>query len=381
MRQAFLTQFIFRVLFLCALITAIATIFLMPVESIKNSDYISFITGPAMLQGGEKENFYDLETQYKYQSEIKSNSGQTKTLLPYINPAYMAVIFYPFSKLSLVVGYRLFGLINLGAFVFLFLKLRNYFSFDFNSPKAFIFAFFLPLYSAILLPQTSAFLALILFLLYEAVKKSNFKKTLILSGVLFIKPQYLLIVPFILPEIKNKKNYLLGLLGISLVFFLTNVYLTGWRGPLAYLGMLSQTDNPAFGNRPWQMFTMAAFLENILGFIKTYSLLISTLGYLLSTIAMLKSKLDYKTKYMFGILISVYFSPHALVHDLSVLIIPIYLLLESTKKLFLVRCILAGLLFLLPLASALSITHIVSFGVFLIFVILFFYDRSIFSSD
>ena len=99
-------------------------VFLSPDSLVAVSDYVSFLTGAKMIFSGVREKYYDLETQYLFQTQITNNIFSKKMLLPFIYPPYYALIFYPFLYLKLKTGYILFSLL-----IFLSILFLPFFSF------------------------------------------------------------------------------------------------------------------------------------------------------------------------------------------------------------------------------------------------------------
>jgi len=221
---------------------------------------------------------------------------------------------------------------------------------------------FLPHFSSVYAPQITPVLSISIMFLYDAIKKNNLKKTIIFTLPLFLKPQILLLfVPFVFFHIKNKKKYFFALFLAGLIFITLSIFLIGWKGFLNYFNFLSLTDNRIFGNRPEKMFTLLAFLG--LYFHKTQALLMGILGYVLVLFLSFKKRLVLEKIVSVSVVSAIFFSPHALLHDLSLLIIPIYLLLDF-KNFQLTKLIIILILILLPFASFLNLSPVTAFAGF-----------------
>jgi hypothetical protein len=221
--------------------------------------------------------------------------------------------------------------------------------------------YFFPVFITLFMGQTSFILAIIFVLIYHFLRLKEFKKVGVLSGLLLVKPQYLLAVPLILFFVKRKREFLSSF--VLTVFFLLvlSLLIVGPEALLGYFDFARLTENPEFGNRASQMFSIQAATSYLFfnsNLTRAEPLFINASIYLLSLGLFLKKAKDYSfnKNFVIVVLLVLLFGVHVLNHDLILLIIPIFILLQQVYKggvkssLFL----LISFLFLIPTASFLG---------------------------
>src|SRR3989344_613977 len=80
---------------------------------IANTDFRALYTGARMAAAGEKDNFYDLKTQYGWQSGIFSDLKKYEDLMPFVNPPVVAAGVVWLGRFGPVTGYLIWAGINL----------------------------------------------------------------------------------------------------------------------------------------------------------------------------------------------------------------------------------------------------------------------------
>jgi hypothetical protein len=368
------------------LLLAYIVFWLEDTNTIFRSDFVSFYTGGTLVKEGKGNLLYDLSSQFEYQQKIISPYIETEMLLPFRNPSFMALFFLPFSFLTLPQAYKLFFLINVSLFFLLvyllqkhFPRVKDYFAWPL------LMCLFIPNIVAVLRGQYGLVVILIILLIYHFIKKKRDLESGVMSGLLLIKPQYLLLVPFIWLFTKDKRKYLLGLLTTIAVFVSISILVSGLNPTLAYPQFLINTEIPLFGSHPWHMFTLYSFLITRYLFSeipKHYFIALNLVLYTGSFWFLTKSykKIGFEKSFLIAILLTVLFSIHALVHGITIILVGIFILLNlaektayPTEKKFLNS--IAYLLFILPW---IRYTKYVSFGAIIILLVvsvLFFSSR------
>lgn len=300
-------------------------------------DFISYFTGASIIKDGKGPLIYDFATQSRYMEKaIHPLTGQFSNR--YVAPPFVALIYLPFSLFNFFIAYKLFTLFNLGLFL-----LFIYLLFDtFKNAKKLNGIIILPLYfysaiSTLFSAQTSFILAILVLFLYKLIKGKKAVLVGICTALLLIKPQYMVFAPFIYLLTNGKKKYLLGFFATLLVLLLVSILLVGLEGLKNYPSFVLATENPVFGNRANQMFSLHAVVSNLLfdsNLASIQSLIFSFFGFTIVFYLFLKryQKLSLNLSFALIILLSLLFSAHVLSHDLILLLIPIFILLDKAYK-------------------------------------------------
>lgn len=327
------------------------------------SDFISYYAGASIIKDNKGELIYDISTQRQYFEDIIYPLKATFTNR-YISPPFVAFLFLPFTFVSYFTSYKLFFIANLGLFVILLFLMDKTFTKLGDKYKFLIIVpfYFIPVITTLFMGQTSFLLAIIFLLIYISLKKQKSKELGILSALLFIKPQYAIAIPFLVLLVKRKKQFLLWFLGTALILFLASLLIAGPKALLDFLPNALSTENPEFGNRAHQMFSLHAAISyfffnsnlvNIKSFIINFGLYIFSLYLFTKRV----TKMRLKTAFVLVIFLTIVFSVHVLSHDLVILLLPIYIALEGifkNKKVNNRLLVITLALFVLPATVALG---------------------------
>ena len=323
--------FIFKLSVIVALLFVI--IYVLSFKDALGSDFVSFMTGALVVRQGDGELLYDVPTQYNYQ-KIVIEPQREATVLPFRHIPLFALLFIPFTFLPLLFAYKLFAIVNLGALLFFcFLTTRTFKKFNFDTVWPYLVFVFYPTLGSIFVGQISILLILLLLLIYRYSRKQNSFTSGILSGLLFLKIQYILFIPFIFVLSKTKKMYLKGLFLSTTIIFLLSILIFGPNFFYNYPSFLIKTENPIFGSRTQDMVTFYATLARIKPFSinqASFLILINMVFYALSLFLFYRilKRLNFGEAFVFGLVSTLVFSVHAIDYDLSLLIIPILILGE-----------------------------------------------------
>lgn len=295
-------------------------------------DYISFHTGGYMMSQGQARNLYDIENQKRFQL-LSSAPYERSNLLPFRNPPIVALLFEPFGNLPIQISLRLFTILNLLIVVWLYRDSRNIFD-KIPSFYSLVFLYF-PLAVNIYIGQLSVVILLIVYLIYKSHQREDSLWSGFSSGLLFIKPQLLLFVPFLYLLSKNKKKYLIGfaLSALSLIFI--SCLISGITWFVDYARFIRLTEVKDLGSPLGSMYTLYPTLVFILSN-SIYAVIINGFLYLLCLYLFNNNltKSDRNLYFAAGLIISVLFSVHAYIHDLSLFIIVIMILVNTNYILF-----------------------------------------------
>lgn len=337
---------------------------------VTGSDLVSFITGASVIYNKEGSKLYDLETQRRFQRKITLAEDESY-LLPFRSLPFVSLFFLPFLIFPIETSYRIFVLINIVVLIVFVLLIGKIFKKSKIGLWSLMPFMFYPSISIIILGQISFFVFISTLLIYKWL---NSKKILLvgtMAGLVLIKFQFITLIPFLLILAKEKKQFLKGFITVSLMIIFLSVSLTEGRGILNYINFLSLTENPDLGSRYFHMFSLTsgiAFLYPHFLMFKELLLVINGSIYFLVLILFKKrfNIIGYDLAFASLIIFSLAFSTHTLSHDLVLLLIPIFILLE--RKLTLV----AVILFIIPWIILSGGTFLAPFVLLLIgFYILF----------
>ena len=364
-------QFISLGFFVSFIITLFYCVFFVASEKqAVGSDVVSFLTGALVIRNGEQKNIYDFLSQLSFQQQL-IRPYEDVGLLPFRNLPVFAAVFIPLTYISLQQAYKFYlGILILVLVYVSYLSKKNFgnsIKFPFWSLLPFIF---IPNLAALFNGQFALWVLLILLLIHKFIKSENYFWAGAISSLLFVKLQYIIAIPFIFFLIPKKKGYLTGFLTCSFIVILLSILISGPKTLVGYLPFLVRTESAAFGSRPWQMYTFFSVLKYLPAISKLSSTLLLTINtafYLLvlGFFARIARKIPFDKAFASAVLFSVAFSVHALNHDLSVVMVPIFIFLNiffgrGRQRVKFSSLLIAIIFFILPLFSFLRIAPLAS---------------------
>ncbi|MBU0570059.1 DUF2029 domain-containing protein, partial [Patescibacteria group bacterium] len=232
---------------------------------------------------------------------------------------------------------------------------------------------FLPVYHTLWTGQLSIFLALILLLLFMNLESDNALRSGLISFLMLIKLQYLILLPFLLLLTGNKKRFMLGLILSSIVLLFLSVYISGWHSLWGYPQFLLQTEKVGFGSNLSGMLTFHVAITDLSllsNSLTGFSFVGNAVVYFATLVIFTKryKEVGLRKSFVSAVLFSIVFSVHSWPHDLTLLLVPIFILFDSAlskngvnKNLDL---FFGVLLFLLPMVRHLFKSYYLSFAMF-----------------
>ena len=357
-RRQFAVSDIVSIAFLASIIIGLPYFVLFAKEKlIVESDVVSFITGAKMVRSGVKGEIYDLPTQHFYQNQVVAPFVK-ENALPFKNFPIFILPFIPFTFLPLRLSYIIFAFFNLAILVlFVFVSAKTFkrikeFRLWFLAPFV-----FLPNILTIILGQLSIILAFTYLFIYKSLKENKAFLAGVISGFLFLKPQYIVAVPFFLLLAKKRPVFLKGFIIVFLILILSTFLISGPDALLKYPSFLLLTENESFSGHTQRMFTLSSTLYynppiKFMSF-KAVLILNALLYFLFYYIFIRKYKqIEFSLAFASATIFSLLFAVHVLEHDLAILLVPIMLLINSALYNIarnIKFIIFASLLFLMPL--------------------------------
>jgi hypothetical protein len=292
---------------------------------IKGSDLTSFITGARIVSTGDVKSLYETDLQLSIQKELTGLS-EKRFLLPFRNPPVVAYLYLPYAYFSLSTAYCVEFFINLiGILVFFYLLTKANKTLTWQ--KLLPLLFFWPVINSIYLGQMTVFFLLIFSLIYILLKKSNHYYAGLLTGLLTLKPQLLLALPFLLFLMTDRKRYVWGLVSSLFLFGVLNLLPGGVGLIFKYFDFLQLTEGVEFGSRYFQMFSFYPVMQTLFGVSNIKNTLFMGLNIALYFIGVYCFYRQGRYKnvelgFSLALLATIVFSPHLLAHDLIYLVFP-----------------------------------------------------------
>ena len=338
-----------------------------PKDVVARADYLSYYTGAKLIQEGRGDLIYNLEEQHSLQLRLIKPFVSSHPH-PFKAPPFVGLVFLPFSLVSYFFSYKVFAVASiLLLFVFDLFVMRllpdvKKLSYWFLVP----FLFY-PVIQVALFGQISLILLLVLFLIYYYLKSGKPFAAGLVSGFLLLKPTYILMLPFIFLITDKRRRYFSGVLISVGVLFVTSVILAGFEAVLSYPEFLFATENLKYGVPLLYLFSFVSNLLNVpvIGGYDYYFLL--TINFILYFAGLLLFFKEYKQiglerSFVVATLLSLVFGVHVLLHDLTLLLIPIFILLnlhyKKDKNKVPYGLFVVVILFLLPLVVFIPATYL-----------------------
>lgn len=313
-----------------------AVVFTLSFKEAVGSDLVSYLTGARILRQERGEFLYNLDKQYYYQQKVIKPHVETG-LLPFVNPPIIALFFIPLSFFPLLYAYKIYIIILFLVMVFISGVVSKIFS---NLRESFwlILPFiFYPSFGAVFVGQLSPFLVLCFLLIYLYLTKTNESIVGILAGLLLLKVQYIILVPYLFLLVKDKRLFIKYFLSSMLILVTISSLLSGWKIWDNYFITIYFAQNPEYGTRVWNMFTLHSSLSQIKPFSSLSYIelaLINLLFYLISLGIFIKLSRFIPLDRLFAIavILTLVFCMHGVNYDLSLLLLPIFILLNTLRK-------------------------------------------------
>ena len=328
---------------------------------VAGTDFISFRTGAKILISQDRKNMYDISVQKEFQKERVDSGG---SLLVYKNPPPLAAVFIPFAFLSPVTGYRIFLIFNILALISAVFFLEKQI---FPKPNLLYYLIpfvFWPVISVLITGQISILLLLLFICLYSILKSDKPFKLGITSSFLLLKPQYLIFIPFLFILVRKKTEFIKGLAVGVILFSIIVVMISGVDFFQVYPSFLIATESSEFGSHTLSyvgLVSLLLFAGEYLNWPAFLAYAVNSLFYI-SALYFFSKFRSGKLPYLFsaGIFFTVSLSVHTWVHDLVLLLIPIYLLLQKIEKNNF-KAYKTIILLLIVIFISNSVFHIISF--------------------
>jgi len=300
-------------------------------------DFTIFYTaGKCVIQGRGRQ-LYDLETQFAFQHTFASEVKHRGNPLPFNHPPFEALLFVPLAGLPYVTAYLVWAVFNialiLGFWNLLRPRLPSLHNFLPALPLLAMFAFF-PVITALLQGQDSILLLFLYGLVFSALATGRaFVAGLCLGLALF---KFQLVLPFVVVLLVRRQwKAVAGFIITAFVLLLVSARVVGWSGVMAYPRFVLRLNRSAAqaGIYPRDMPNLRGLVAGSLHVAGVPAmLLIITLSIALVALVAhwwrVQPGHQFELGFSLCLAVTIITSYHLLVHDLSVLMLPMLLLAE-----------------------------------------------------
>ena len=304
-------------------------------DDIVELDLRTFYTAGYMVRTGHAGELYDPQAQLYFQNLLVSKG---RLALPYIHPPYEALLDAPFSLLSYRSAYFVFiafNLLLLGASFWLLRPRMNNLAAIFPWLPIVLFLSFIPIADALIQDQDSILLLLIFIVTGLLLDRHRFLEAgAVLALGLF---RFQIVLPIALLFLLWRRwRFCIGFTFSSAVLFFVSLFMVGWSGVKVYCATLLSFTHRASPQDDHLIRVLPQYMLNLRGMIFTLNRVHVPDSWLpvltaLASIAVLfwAARKPAIGSLTVAIPAAALVSYHFLVHDMSVLLLPIVLVMDQ----------------------------------------------------
>ncbi len=310
-------------------------------QQIRNGypDFTIFYSAGKIVARGMAHRLYDKDLQFEVQREFTKDVTIRKAALPYNHPPFEALIFVPLSYLSYQDAYLLWDAVNLCMLLATVFILRQHVSLLRSAPVAFwllsTLAFF-PIFIALLQGQDSILLLLLFSLVFVTLKqRHDLWAGVWLGAGLF---RFHLVIPILLLLLVRKNwKVAMGFASVGTVLTLLSLAMMGWDGLMKYPAFVLDVERSLsegthiVGDMPNLRGLASLFSSGPLAFLAVAATSLVMFGLAASRWNPALGDLDFDAGFALTVVVTLLVAYHALAHDLSLLLIPVYLTLDFVQ--------------------------------------------------
>jgi Glycosyltransferase family 87 len=289
------------------------------------SDFRVFYTPAYMLRTHQQRNIYDFSFIHRNSDlKVAADNGA----VPYLHPAYEAVLFIPLSFLPYRTAYLVWGGINFAVITWIYLLVRPHLEHVralgpcWSSPG--LLLGFFPVAFAILAGQDSLLLLLATVVAFRRIVKSEFHAGILLGFGMF---RFQVLLPIVLLFILWRSfKFILGWLLTSAAVLSVSVVITGIGAQAQYAKLLLQMGVVSY----WPLLRRMPNLRGLLLAVGVgrVSLFVLSLAIVVAA-AVIGIKQNSERRFVLAISTSCLVTYFLFMHDLSLLALPILLAMDD----------------------------------------------------
>jgi hypothetical protein len=302
-----------------------------------HADFRQLYAAGYMVRTGHAAELYDIRAQQRFQDVLV---GSNDRALPFIRPAYQALLFVPFSLLPYRTAYLAFLAVNLVLLAIAFWILRSHMSHLMRVWRflpVFLFLVFYPIALALMQGQDSILLLLLLTAALAALEGDQELRAGMLVGLGLFKMQ--IVIPVALLFLLWRRwRFFAGFALSACLLSLISLWVVGFAQTTAYARSLLSvgTNMEAVHQFPLRVSIMANLRGLFFGLLGARlpafwiqaPILVASVSVLLWVALAVPGKQSRADAFVVAITASLIASYYLFIHDLSVLLIPIVITLD-----------------------------------------------------
>jgi hypothetical protein len=306
-------------------------------ESIRKgySDFAIYYGAGSMLRRGLGHQLYDEAAQFKVQREFSPEVAIRLGALPYNHPPFEALLFVPFTYAPYPFAFLLWDTANLIMLISLPFLLRAHLPQLQGYPwPLWVLASlgFFPIFVTLLQGQDAILLLFLYCLAFVSLEKNRDGLAGVPLALGLFKPH--LVLPFVLLLwVQGRKKVLYGFLPIAALLTLSSVAIVGRQGLMLYPGYVVRLENTLARGAivPSDMPNLRGLLDlflpgahQVVALVLVTSLALLVFGAFRCRNAGNENLFD--LKFSLAALATILVSYHAMIYDLSFLMVPVFLM-------------------------------------------------------
>jgi hypothetical protein len=307
-------------------------------ESIRKgySDFAIYYGAGSMVRQGLGHQLYNEAAQFKAQREFSPEVAIRLGALPYNHPPFEALLFVPFTYAPYPFAFLLWDAANLAMLISLPFLLRAHLpELQGYSWPLWILASlaFFPIFVTLLQGQDAILLLFLYSIAFVSMKKNRDSLAGVSLALGLFKPH--LVLPFVLLLlVQGRKKILYGFLPVAALLTLVSVAIVGKEGLMSYPGYAVRLENTLARGA-----IVPSDMPNLRGLLSLFvpgapqiipAVLVISLGLLLFAALQCRRDNDneslFDLKFSLAAIATILVSYHAMIYDLSFLMVPVFLL-------------------------------------------------------
>jgi len=299
-------------------------------------DFANYLTGAHIVKNGLVKNLYDTDVQWVTQTHL-ANYIFDESIFGYRALPIVAVLYIPFALVPSTTAFTIFFILNAVLFFAFWLFLFKYFD---AGLRLYLVPFFISVLINLISGQPLSVLLWAFLAIYLCLKKEKYFAAGLFTAFLFLKVQYISMIPLLFFSVKNKKDFFKGAFFVCLFMLVSNFLIYGPQLFTHYPFFLVQSEDAGLGTDIYANFNLFSFLKITKDFIphslRFLAVAISTFGLYVLVCALLShygKRLSLESLYSVVVIFTLLLNFHTMPGDTTLLLIPFLLLGKSSEKL------------------------------------------------
>ena len=320
-------HFVVAAVVYCLLMQCFFLIRFVPVALTGRADFRTFYTAGLMVRSGAAHRLYD----YGFQEQIQDRLFSSKGLLPFVHPAYVSLVFVPLSFLGYRAAYCVFFFINL-CLLWISAKLLRpsvpHLCALWSPLPFFLLLSFFPVTGALMQGQTSLMELALFCAAFYSLQKANPIRAGVFIGLAIVKIQVAL--PFALFFLLWRRwRFFAGFAGGAAAALMLSLWITGGSVFVSYWRSLLLSATRTAQAAPVHVSpTLVPNMSGLLLFLFGDSASAARLAFIASFLLVLWIA-SRRCSLPVAVIAAVLISPYLLLHNLTLLLLPISITLEN----------------------------------------------------